>query len=480
MSVADLPGPRPAADRLTHSWSGTRPTGTQGAGGSPADVRGGDLIYPGRTSLPAGGNGEGPPVEQVDGQHLRVGDRWLVDFEGGGHLGLDADPELLEAVLRASRDWGLTTRRAPLSAPGRLHRDVEERLAAVLRMPSVMVVPSIAELHLAAVPAIVGQGWVFVDDQVHRTLYEAAQISRAAGATLRRFRTGDLHTLDRLLRSATAHAPRLICTAGVDGVTGEVPDLSGLVHLAREHGALLYVDDPHGFGLVGDRLPGDWLPYGRSGNGLVRHLGLDYEGLLLAGEFSPSFATSLAFLAAPARLRDHLEIAAGPSLSRIRLSTPALAAAQAGMEINTRRGDAIRERLYRSTVRVLEVGHEAGLVRAGASGLPLVHIPLPDDHTAGATEAATSSAAQVAALARLGAVDLASAAQLCAMVDHLRKAGIRVGLTAYPAPPLHEAGLRIRITASHTEEDLELLCSALAGLAERLPTRPVRVGAALG
>ena len=56
-------------------------------------------------------------------------------------------------------------------------------------------------------------------------------------------------------------------------MTGNAPDLRAFAAVARAHGALLYVDDAHGFGVIGERSPDEPCPYGSRGNSIVRHFG---------------------------------------------------------------------------------------------------------------------------------------------------------------------------------------------------------------
>ena len=59
---------------------------------------------------------------------------------------------------------------------------------------------------------------------------------------------------------------------GVNSMTGNAPDLAAFADLAREHDALLYVDDAHGFGVIGERAPHEFCDYGIRGNCSSRHL----------------------------------------------------------------------------------------------------------------------------------------------------------------------------------------------------------------
>ena len=53
---------------------------------------------------------------------------------------------------------------------------------------------------------------------------------------------------------------------GVNSMTGNAPDLPAFAEVARRHGALLYVDDAHGFGVIGERGADEPSPYGVRGN----------------------------------------------------------------------------------------------------------------------------------------------------------------------------------------------------------------------
>ena len=88
-----------------------------------------------------------------------------------------------------------------------------------------------------------------------------------------------------MLREAPAGVSRLVCMDGVNSMTGNTPDLRAFAAVARAAGAILYVDDAHGFGVIGEK-PSDANPYGLTGNSIVRHAGETYEDIVLVGGFS--------------------------------------------------------------------------------------------------------------------------------------------------------------------------------------------------
>ena len=108
--------------------------------------------------------------------------------------------------------------------------------------------------------------------------------------------------------------PRLICMDGVNSMTGNMPDVRDFARLARENEALLYIDDAHGFGVIGERAPDESSPYGKRGNGVVRHFGETYDDIVFVSGLSKSYSSLLAFVACSQKLKDGLKVVSPPYL----------------------------------------------------------------------------------------------------------------------------------------------------------------------
>jgi 7-keto-8-aminopelargonate synthetase-like enzyme len=319
-----------------------------------------------------------------------------------------------------------------------LYPQIEERLTELLGAPDTLVLPTITLIHASVIPALAGEdGHVFVEAEAHRTVYDGCLVARGQGATMRRFRADRPDQLRDLLGAVPAKSARLVCMDGVNSMTGNMPDLGEIAGLCRDFGATLYVDDAHGFGIIGERGPGETSPYGSRGNGIVRHLGETYDDTVLVGGFSKAYSSLLAFVALPTWLKEHLKVAAAPYLYSGPSPTASLATVLAGFEVNERRGDAIRADLHRKTAQVLSQVHRLGLATPNVSGLPIIELPLADPSD----------------------IDAAAA--------FLWERGIYVTLAAYPLVPRHRVGFRIQVTALNTDEDIGLLNDALIALTER-------------
>ncbi|MDV9188796.1 aminotransferase class I/II-fold pyridoxal phosphate-dependent enzyme [Streptomyces sp. SR27] len=387
-------------------------------------------------------------IDEIDGRRIRVGDDWLVDFASCNYLGLDLDPTVIASIEPQVRRWGTHPSWSRLIGSPRLYPRIEERLSELLGAPDTLLLPTITLIHQSVIPLLAGTGQVFVEAQAHRTVYDGCVSARGQGAEIHRFHAERPEELAALLRGAPADAGRLVCMDGVNSMTGNFPDLPGLARICRENGALLYVDDAHGFGVIGERSPGETSPYGTRGNSIVRHLGETYEDLVLVGGFSKAYSSLLAFLAVPKWLKDHLKVAAAPYLYSGPSPTASLATALAGLDVNEERGDEIRARLYAMTARLLAHVRALGVATPNRDGLPIVEIPLED------------------------ADDLDDVAAF------LWERGIYVTLAAYPLVPREQVGFRIQITAANTDAEIDQLCQALTELAGRFRLRPARPVAA--
>ena len=379
-------------------------------------------------------------VDQVDGRMIRVGDHWLADFASCNYLGLDLDPEILAGVPDYLARWGTHPSWARGIASPALYVQVEAELVDLLGAEDALALPTLTHVHYGVLPALVNEGTLLLDTRAHQTMHDAAVVARARGASVRRFRSGDVGQAERLLRGA-GPAPRVICMDGVNSMTGNPPDLPAFAALAREHDALLYVDDAHGFGVLGERDGYDPSPFGRRGNAVVRFFGESYDHVVLTAGFSKAYSSLLAFVAVPTALKRYLKAMVPSYIFSGPVPVASLATAQLGLEANRRRGDELRAQLYHRTKLVLDHLDKLGVATTNVSGFPLVELALAD------------------------------AADLDAVGRHLFDRGVYVTLAPYPVVPRKEVGFRIQLTAANTVEQVDHLLTVLGEVDDRFGFR---------
>ena len=232
---------------------------------------------------------------------------------------------------------------------------------------------------------------------------------------------------------------------GVNSMTGNPPDLPAFAEVARRHGALLYVDDAHGFGVIGERAPG---------RAFALRLARQQHRAPLRRELRQPRARRrllevLLLAAGLHRLPDGGQAAAqgrGAAVPLLRPSPVAsLATVLAGFDVNERRGDALRGELHRLTrARPRRRCGRWASSRPNRSGLPIIEIPLRDHE-------------RIDAVGRF-------------LFDH----GVYVTLAAYPLVPKDEVGFRVQLTAANTDAEVDMLIAALEELVARGELRPRR------
>jgi len=375
-------------------------------------------------------------IEEIDGRMIRVGEQWLADFASCNYLGFDLDPEIIAAVPGFLEDWGTHPSWSRLLGSPVLYEQIEARLTDLLGSEDSLVLPTITHIHASVIPVLAASGTIFLDARAHKTVYDGCQVARSRGAAIRRFRFEDPEHLDELL-AAERDPARLICMDGVNSMTGNAPDLRAFAEVARRHGALLYVDDAHGFGVIGERSPEEPCPYGSRGSSIVRHFGESYDDVILVSGFSKAYSSLLAFIACPTDVKNLLKVAAPPYLYSGPSPIASLATVLAGFDVNEQRGDELRRILHRHSARVLDVLKDLDVYTPNHSQFPIIEIPLRDH-------------AHIDAVGRM-----------------LFARGVYVTLAAYPLVPKAEVGFRVQLTAANTDAEVEVLISALTELAER-------------
>ena len=375
-------------------------------------------------------------VDEVDGRMIRVGQHWLADFASCNYLGFDLDQTIVDSIQPYVDKWGTHPSWSRLLGSPILYEEIEQKLTALLGCEDSLLLPTITHIHMSVISVLAGNGTIFLDGRAHKTIYDGCQLARHHGATVKRWAHDDPDELEALLRSDSS-SPRLICMDGVNSMTGNAPDIRIFAQLAREYDALLYVDDAHGFGVIGERHPDEPCSYGTRGNSIVRHHGESYENVILVGGFSKAYSSLLAFIACPSRLKSMLKTAAPPYLYSGPSPVASLATVLAGLEVNDSRGDLIRTDLHRKTARVLEALRELEIATPNTSGLPIIEIPL------------------------------ANHADVDEVGRFLFDRGIYTTIAAYPLVPKGEVGFRIQITAANDDQQIDSLITVLRDLSEK-------------
>ncbi|MGD2074026.1 MAG: glycine C-acetyltransferase [Gammaproteobacteria bacterium] len=350
----------------------------------------------------------------------------VLNFCANNYLGLANHPELVRAAIGAleTRGFGMASVRF-ICGTQDLHKELEQAIADFLQTDDAILYTSCFDANTGLFETLLSEQDAVISDQLnHASVIDGIRLCKAARY---RYRHGDMEDLEVQLQAAAGARTRLIATDGVFSMDGDLARLDEITRLAREHDALVMVDDSHATGFVGP-----------TGRGTAEHFGvMDRIDITTSTLGKALGGGSGGFTAAAQPVVDLLRQRSRPYLFSNTL-TPALAAAGIkSLELLTR-SDALRRRLYANTRYFREQLESAGFdIRPGEH--PIVPIMLYE-----------------APLAQQ-------------MAERLLEQGIYVIGFFYPVVPEGQARIRTQVSAAHEQEHLDRAIGAF-----------IRVGRELG
>jgi glycine C-acetyltransferase len=219
--------------------------------------------------------GPSTPWSIVDGKRVLM-------FCSNNYLGLSNHPALKEAALEAIRTHGAGSGSVrPIAGNMDLHMELERRLAQFKHADASLVYQTGFAANAGLIPQLVGEGDLVVSDELnHGSIIDGVRLSRAERAVYKHVDAGDL---ERVLDEAERHSPSyrrmLVITDGVFSMDGDIAPLDKIAAIGATHGAMVYVDDAHGEGVLGE-----------GGRGIVSHFHLSRTQVQVEmGTFSKAF-----------------------------------------------------------------------------------------------------------------------------------------------------------------------------------------------
>lgn len=198
------------------------------------------------------------------------------------YLSLSNHPKVKEAALKAIETHGAGSGSVrPIAGTMDIHIELERRLAKFKHAEASLVYQTGFAANAGLIPQLAGKEDLMISDELnHGSIIDGVRLSHAERAV---YKHTNMRDLDRVLNEAEKHTPPyrriLIMTDGVFSMDGDIAPLDQIAKLGGEHGAMIYVDDAHGEGVLGE-----------GGRGIVSHFKLSREQVQVEmGTFSKAF-----------------------------------------------------------------------------------------------------------------------------------------------------------------------------------------------
>jgi 8-amino-7-oxononanoate synthase len=363
-------------------------------------------------------------LSSSDGPVVTVDGREVVMLGSNNYLGLTHHPDVIKAAHEAIDRYGTgCTGSRFLNGNLDLHEMLETELAAFLGKQAALVFSSGFLANLGVISTLAGANGavIFSAGENHASLIDGARMARTRARVFE-----DPADLERQLAEQAAWPHALVITDGVFSMTGRVADLAALVALKRRYRFRLYVDDAHGFGVLG--------PQGR---GTAASQGVAGEVDLLFGTFSKSLASLGGFVAGDRAVIEYLRHKTRTLIFSAALAPASSAAALAALRV-MQRENGLFDHLW-DNVRFFREGVEQlgyHTLQSASSIVPLF---------------------------------VGSETLVLKMCEDALDLGLFATPAIYPAVPMGHALIRTSVTPAHTRHHLQRALDALATLARRYP-----------
>jgi glycine C-acetyltransferase len=353
-------------------------------------------------------------IESAQGAWITVDGKKVLNLCSNNYLGLANHSHLKEAARNAIEKYGVGPAAVrSIAGTMTLHTELEKKLARFKRVDATISFQSGFNSNLATIPALVGKDDLIYSDELnHASIIDGCRLS---GAPIIRYEHCNPASLEQKLREndpLRSGKRALIITDGVFSMDGDIAPLPPLVELAEKHGAMFMVDDAHGEGVLGE-----------GGRGAVDHFHLHGRVDVEIGTLSKAFGVIGGFVAGRQIIIDHLRQKARPFLFSSALTPADVAACSAAVDILESSDDLVRKlwsnaRYFKNKIR------EAGF-NAGASETPITPVLLGDAKTAQEFS------------------------------RRLFEQNIFAMAISFPTVPMGKARIRVMISATHSEQDLD-------------------------
>jgi 8-amino-7-oxononanoate synthase len=350
-------------------------------------------------------------LDSPQAEHIVADDKHYLSFCSNDYLGLANHPNLIAAMQQAAGDSGVGSGASGLvTGHHRYHDDLEKQLAAFVNLPAALLFSTGYMANIGVLGALVGRGdAIFADKLNHACLNDGGYYSLAE---FNRFPHNDVAALESLLKKSTAKH-KLIAVDAVFSMDGDIAPLPDYLRLCEQYDAYLYLDDAHGFGVLG-----------HNGRGSLSHFNLKSPRLIYMATLGKAAGVAGAFV-----VIDYL-IQTAKSYVYSTPAPPALSATLSQSLKLIENGDVLRAHLRDLTVlfcQKLNVKHWQ-LLPSFTAIQPLI----------------------------VGSNDMA-----LRLSKRLQARGILVPAIRPPTVPVNTARLRISLSAAHSRQDVLQLADAI-------------------
>ena len=359
---------------------------------------------------------EPPTLESSNEPRCTIEGKPTIMLSANNYLNLTTHPKVVEAMISATRKYGSGSGSVrAIAGTMDIHLEAEKKVAEFKKVESSLIYSAGYTANVGLIPTLVSgpQDVIISDELNHGSIIDGVRLTKASRGV---YAHNDMGELEAVLRQHQDSERKLIITDGVFSMDGDMAPLDEIHELAEQYDAMIYVDDCHGEGVLGD-----------GGAGIVDHFKLQGKVDFEVGSFSKALGVQGGILAGSEMTRTH---ALNHSRSWLLSGSqpPGVAAAQkAAVEVLMEEPEH-HQRLWENTNYFRKELQNLGF-DTGVSTTPIIPVMCGE-----------SSVAK-------------------SMTNSLAKHGVMAGAIVFPMVARDKARIRTQMSAGLTREDLNEVLS---------------------
>ena len=361
-------------------------------------------------------------LESPQGARVRMEGRGeVIVLSSNNYLGLANEPAVVQAGIHALEQFGAGTASVRfICGTFTVHRDLETAIARFVGTEASLSFVSAWNANEALTPTIAREGDFVVSDALnHASIIDSVRLAKSiTKCTTAVYKHSDMDDLREKLRGAKDAKRKIIWTDGVFSMEGAIAKLPEILQIAREHDAIVVMDDSHATGVLG-----------KTGRGTAEHFGVMGEVDIITSTLGKALGGAAGgFIAGPAALCDMMTQRSRPQLFSNALPPTVTASSLAAVEYTEAHPELVTK-LHDNAAYFRAAIQEAGF-----------H-PLP-----GETPIIPIIVGETALAIKVSEM----------MLDR----GVFVTGFGFPVVPKGEARVRCQVSAAHSKDDLDTVIAA--------------------
>ena len=237
---------------------------------------------------------EPPTLEGPNQPRCQMNGKPTIMLSANNYLNLTTHPKVKQAMLDATMKYGAGSGSVrAIAGTMDIHLEAERKVAEFKGVEASLIYSAGYTVNVGLIPTLVtGPQDVIISDSLnHGSIIDGVRLTKASRGV---YAHNDMGELEAVLQAHESAERKLIITDGVFSMDGDIAPLDEVTQLAEEYGAMVYVDDCHGEGVLGDK-----------GAGIVAHFNLQGKVDFETGSFSKALGVQGGILAGTEMTRTH-------------------------------------------------------------------------------------------------------------------------------------------------------------------------------